>query len=332
VWWIDQHTEENSMALRTIPHQRHITALVITAVTVLSLTACGGSSGSANSKTTSGNAASKSRITTTWGLKPISSVADLVPAEFKNHAAKNAIYNDYPPHEFLEGNTLVGIQPDIVLALGEVMGVKFDNQSVGNFDSLIPGLVGGRYDISSADFGVTAERLARVDFVTEFAIGTGFAVKKGSAITIKEQNNLCGHSVGVIAGSYFIDQVKAASTACQAAGLKPIALQTYPNDGARTLAVTNGRTEITGTGEDALAYTIASENVPLVLQPFVYKPVVQGIALANGSKLGPAMQAAMKEIITNGTYLKILKKWGLENVAYKSPGDAVLITDAAHAP
>jgi len=114
---------------------------------------------------------------------------------------------------------------------------------------------------------------------------------------------------------------------CAAAGLKAIKLQTYPTDGSRVLAVTNGRVEITGTNEDSMAYTIASQKVPLELQKFVYEPVEQTIVLPKGSKLGSAVQAAMKELVENGSYTKILKMWGVEHVAYDSPDKVKLLTD-----
>ncbi|HEX5908014.1 MAG TPA: hypothetical protein VFY56_13430 [Propionibacteriaceae bacterium] len=67
-------------------------------------------------------------------------------------------------------------------------------------------------------------------------------------------------------------------------------LQTYPTDGARVLAVTNGRVEITATNLDAMSWVIKSESVPLTLQPLVYEPLEQGIALQNDSPLGPALR------------------------------------------
>lgn len=273
----------------------------------------------------------KSMVTTSWGNEPVASVAALVPEEFKNKPINNGIYNDFPPQEYMEGNHLVGIQPDIALALSEVMGVELNNISVGSFDSLIPGTVSGRYDMSSADFGVTADRLKQVDFVTEFKIGTAFAVEKGSDLTIDEATDLCGHSVGVQAGSYFIDQLNGANQDCASAGKAPIQLQTYPNDGARTLAITNGRIEITATTQDALGYQIAG-GVPIELQDFVYEPLEQAIVIPKGSDLGPAVEAAMKEIVANGTYQKILKKWGAEKLAYESPDDVLYLTDPSQTP
>jgi polar amino acid transport system substrate-binding protein len=297
-------------------------AAALAALTTLGVTACadptstpsGGGGGSPAAGETSGSYA-----TTTWDLQPVDSVASLVPEEYKSKPIQNGQYNDYPPQEFLEGQTLVGIQPDIVLALSEVMGVKIENLSVGSFDSLIPGLSTGRYDMSSADFGVTKPRLEQVDFVSEFAIGTAFATKTGSPIKVEKTTDLCGHSVGVIAGSYFVDQVNEASAECEKAGMEPIALQTYPTDGARVLAITNGRVEITAATVDAMAWVIKSESVPLALQPLVYEPLEQGIALPKDSKLGPALQAAMREIMNNGTYTKILEKWDVAQIGYTSP-------------
>jgi polar amino acid transport system substrate-binding protein len=55
-------------------------------------------------------------------------------------------------------------------------------------------------------------------------------------------------------------------------------------------------------------FELQGQRDPLTLQPLVYEPLEQGIALKNESKLGPALQAAMKQIMTNGTYPKILSK------------------------
>lgn len=307
----------------------------VAALAALGLSACsdpGSTSNASNNSSANASASGGSNVTTTWGLKPVDSVASLVPTEFKDKAIQNAIYNVLPPEEFEENGQLVGIQPDIALALSEVMGVKVQNVSVGTFDSLIPGISSGRYDMASADFGVTKPRLNQVDFVSEFAIGTSFATKNGSGITITSATDLCGHSVGVLAGSYFIDQVNQASAECAKAGKEPVTLQTYPDDGARVLAVTNGRSEITGTTTDTMAYAIKSQSLPLTLQKFVYQPLEQGIAMKKGNGLGPALQAAMKEIVSNGTYAKILKKWGVSDIAYPSADSVRLYTDPSQLP
>lgn len=304
--------------------------LAATAVAAVALAGCADPEDSGSP--TSGSDGGSSATPVGEDLEVVDEVAELVPAEFKDAPIQNAIYNVYPPQEFMEGDQLVGIQPDLVAAMAKVMGVEFDNAEIGNFDSLIPGVVSGRYDMSSADFGVTEDRLKEVDFVTEFQLGTAFAVKEGSGITIDAATDLCGHSVGVQSGSYFIDQLEEADAACSDAGKEPIDLQTFPDDGARVLALTNGRIEVTATAQDAMAYAIDSESLPFELQSFVYEPLEQGIVIADGSDLGPAIHAAMQEIVENGTYLEILEKWGIEDAAYTSPDQVLYLTDPSQTP
>lgn len=304
--------------------RRPAASLIAAVVSGLVLAACGSGSGSDEAAPSDGGSDGAGSA--------VDSVAALVPAEFKNKAIVNAIYNDYPPHEFVKDGKLVGIQPDISAAIAKVMGVEIKVESVGSFDSLIPGTVSGRYNMSSADFGVTAERLEQIDFVTQFKIGTGFAVKKGSDVTIEKTTDLCGLTIGVQSGSYFIDQLKTVEAECSSAGLEKIDLKTFPNDGARTLALTNGRIQVTATGQDALGYQISSQNVPLELQPFVYEPLEQAIVLPDGSELGPAVEAAMKEIVSNGTYAEILKKWGVDDLAYSTADEVLYLTDPSQTP
>lgn len=307
-----------------------LTVSAVTALTALGLSACsdpGSASHAGNNSSPSASSSSASDATTSWGLKPVDAVASLVPAGFKGKGIENGVFNVLPPEEFESNGQLVGIQPDIVEALSEVMGVKIHNIPVGTFDSLIPGLSSGRYDISSAEFGITKVRLGTVDFVSEFAVGTSFATKNGSGITIDSATDLCGHTVGVLAGSYFIDQVNQASADCIKAGKAAITLQTYPDNGARLLAVVNGRSEVTAGSTDGMTYTIKAQSLPLTLQKFVYKPLEQGIALKRGNGLGPTLQAAMKEIISDGTYAKILAKWGVSDIGYTSGDQAKLYTD-----
>lgn len=306
--------------------------LAIAAVASVTLAGCAEPESTAGGSGSGGDDSTQASSDEGWGGEPVDSVVELVPDEFKDAPIQNAIYNVYPPQEFMQGDKLVGIQPDMIAAISEVMDVKFDNASIGSFDTLIPGVVSGRYDMSSADFGVTEERLKEVDFVTQFKLGTAFAVKEGSGITIESATDLCGHSVGVQSGSYFIDQVEAADAECKKEGAEPIDLQTFPDDGARVLALTNGRIEVTATAEDAMAYAIDSESLPFELQPFVYEPLEQGIVIADGSELGPAIQAAIQELVSNGTYAEILEKWGITESGYTSPDEVLYLTEPDQAP
>jgi polar amino acid transport system substrate-binding protein len=93
----------------------------LAALTTLGLSACadptstpsGGGGSAATGASPGASASGGSYATTTWGLSPVDSVAKLVPDEYKNKPIQNGQYNDYPPQEFLQGQTLVGIQRPI---------------------------------------------------------------------------------------------------------------------------------------------------------------------------------------------------------------------------
>lgn len=295
-----------------MPISSRITLLtgVAAGLVLTSLTACG--AGSSKPEATSAEE---------FEVKSVASVADLVPDEFKNRTVTNAVYNDFPPEMFLQDGKLVGIQVDLVNAAAAVMDLDLKNVPVGSFDSIIPGLTGKRYDLSSSDFGVTEERIKQVDFVPVFDLGTSFAVNSDSDIVVEEPADLCGHSVAVIAGSYFVDQVEAIGVECESNGDEAIDLQTFPQQSAAVLAVSSGRVDLIGASADVIAYTADQEAANVDLTPYVHSPIPQAFAFQKGSGLVEPFQAAIQELITNGTYAEILEKWGLGDLAWTDPAN-----------
>lgn len=291
-----------------LKNKRFVVGVAVVALGGLTLSACGSSdSSSPNTNSKTG--------TNSFGLKTVASVQELVPAALKSKGhISNSIYNDFAPEMFLENGKLVGIQVDLSEAVGAVMGIELRAVPTGAFDSIIPGLASGRYDMAAADFGVTAERVKQVDFVTQFDLGTGFIIKKGNA-PINAEADLCGKKVGVLAGSYFVDQVKAASKNCTDDGSEALKISTFPTASAAILAVTNGRVEIVAEAQDAAGYQVKKQPA-LELGTHIAAPVPQAFGFPKDSKLVPAVQAAMVELVNNGTYKEILAKWGLEDAAY----------------
>ena len=91
---------------------------------------------------------------------------DAVPAEYQTNGVNVAVFNDWPPDEFIEGGELKGWSVDMAKAMSEKLGVEF--KLVGtSFDVIIPGLVSKRFDAGFSSFGVTEERLQSLDFVPQ---------------------------------------------------------------------------------------------------------------------------------------------------------------------
>ena len=105
----------------------------------------------------------------------------------------------FPPYEYVEGDQVVGIDPEIAAAVCEKMG--YDLEIVDTeFDSLISGVASGKYDFVMAGMTVTDERKQMVSFSDTYATGVQVViVKEGSAIASVDDLFAEGanHAIGV---------------------------------------------------------------------------------------------------------------------------------------
>jgi polar amino acid transport system substrate-binding protein len=135
-------------------------------VLVLSLVAaaCGG-----NSKKASSGPATTAATTT--GSTANSKIAAEVPSKIKSKGTLTVAADaTYAPNEFVgaNGKTVEGMDPDLAKALAGVMGIKVKVVNAG-FDTIIPGLSAGKYDLGMSSFTDTKARQKVVDFVTYFS-------------------------------------------------------------------------------------------------------------------------------------------------------------------
>ena len=71
---------------------------------------------------------------------------------------------------------------DLGHAIGDLLGLKF-NFVNSTFDTIIPGLESGKYDIGMSSFTDTKEREATVDFVTYYSAGTSSTCRPAAGRT-----------------------------------------------------------------------------------------------------------------------------------------------------
>jgi polar amino acid transport system substrate-binding protein len=236
-------------------------------------------------------------------------LAASVPAAVKQSGLLDITYNNAPPDEQVINNTNVGWEIDLGQAVAAELGLKWTLTTSSNFDSFIPGLQNGRYNVSFTSFIQTPARLKQIDIVTYYNVGTGFAVKKGSPIKITTPTSLCGHSVAVLEGSAFIQQIK--TIKC---GKKPaITVQSFPSDSAAELAVSSGRVDVYSSSEDQLSYLIQKTAHQFVLQPENFEPTPEGAGITKTSGMAKPVAAAMDALIKSGAYAAIMKKWSIVN-------------------
>jgi polar amino acid transport system substrate-binding protein len=226
----------------------------------------------------------------------------------------------YPPFESFgqDNKTIVGLDPDMANALGQVLGVKVTMTHTA-FDGLLTALDGGRFDLVMAAITDTKARQAKYDFADYFTTGQAIVVKKGNPAGIKDVADLCGKKVSVLTASTqekLLGQFN--SNECAANKIKVTAL---PNDKDALLQVRTGRADAECTQDAVGRYnskTIGGGNQFEVANAVPMLPTPVGIVFAKGStQLRDAFQAALEEIIANGTYQKILVKNDLAGGAVK---------------
>ena len=248
------------------------------ATTSAATTAAGATSTAAASSTSASSGASTGVTIDGQTITTDSKLAATVPAKVKKTGLLDIIYNNAPPDEAVVNGTNVGWEVDLGKAVAATLGLKHTLTTSGNFDSFIPGLQNGRYNVSFTSFIQTPPRLKQIDIVTYYDVGTGFAVKKGSSLQINTPTDLCGHSVAVLEGSAFIQQIE--SIKC---GSKPaIKVSSFPSDSAAELAVSSGRDDVYSSSSDQLSYLIQQTAHQFVLQKEDFEPTPEGAGITKG--------------------------------------------------
>ncbi len=253
--------------------------------------------------------------------KAVSSVAAQVPAAVRSQGTLTVAADaTYAPNEFIgsDGHTVVGMDAGLADALGQVMGLRVDVVNA-TFDTIIPGIVSGKYDLGMSSFTDTKARQQTVDFVTYFSAGTSFYVKSSGGPNITSLGDLCGHKVAVEKGTTQQADVQAQATKCKAAGKPAVSLEIFNDQNAVNLALSSGRADVAMADSPVAAYQVKQSNGTFKLSGQPYGTAPYGIAMPKNNGMAKAVQAALKVLVANGTYNKILDKWGVQAGAITNP-------------
>jgi polar amino acid transport system substrate-binding protein len=252
----------------------------------------------------------------------IPALHDALPQRYKDGGVKAAVFNDWAPDEFVDSDgQLKGWSVDIAKEMEDRLGVPFTFEGT-SFDAIIPGLQSKRFDAGFSSFGTTAERLKTLDFVSQRKIGTSFGYPATSKLDIKAASDVCGLTVAVLNGSWDIGLLeKLNANECKD---KPVVMQTHGTQAQAELAVRSNRAEATVAGSVKLAY-MAKQTGDLKVSELVLSPVNSCIGVRKGDPLGQVLTDAIQSMIDDGTYEKIMTKWGLNDSGMLTK--ALLITE-----
>ncbi|GGS71320.1 MULTISPECIES: ABC transporter substrate-binding protein [Streptomyces] len=283
-----------------------ISFAAITSATLL-LTACG------SGETGTASVAAKSvKVPTTDVVSAVrkdDAVAKLLPAGTTRLTVAVSVGGTPPGTTYLsDGKTLTGQDVDFTKAVARVLGIRLKVEQAG-FEAILPALDSGKYDVGASNFGVTDERRKTIDFVTYINDGQGFATRKDSELgKITDLKQLCGLNVATGAGTTFEATLEDNKHLCTDAGKKAYQVQTYAEQSAIWSSLQQGRSDVVMSTINGLRYAVAHQEGLKFLNE--YHRLDVGFAFKKGTKLAPAFQAAVNKLLSDGTYDRILKKWG----------------------
>ena len=279
--------------------------LISLALPLVALAACGGGSSSSSSS---------------GGPTEDSSAAGTVPQAVKAKGTLT-VGSDatYSPMEFIasDGKTVIGVDADLAQAIGQVLGLKLDMTNA-TFDTIIPGISSGKYDLGISSFTDTKDREKVLDFVTYFTAGTSFFVKSGGP-NIKQLSDLCGHKVSVETGTTEQTDAQQQATACTSQGKPAATVDTYPDQNTANLALSSGRDDVGMADSPVAAYQVQQSKGQFKLSGDSYGNGPYGIAIPKNSGMAQPILQAVKDLMANGTYKQILDKWGVQQGGITSP-------------
>ncbi len=172
-----------------------------------------------------------------------------------------------------------------------------------------------------SSFTDTKEREGAVDFVTYFSAGSSLMVKAGNPEGLKPNDlSLCGKTLAVEKGTVQEStDIPADTKTCTSAGTPAVKGLSFDDQNGANLALSSGRADGVLADSPVAAYAAKQSDGKFVISGQPYGTAPYGIAMPKGTGMSNAVLAALKVLISNGTYTQILTKWGIQAGAISEP-------------
>ncbi|WP_369143426.1 transporter substrate-binding domain-containing protein [Streptomyces sp. R44] len=287
-------------------------AFALITAAALGLTACSGGEPSTAPAGATGAQGALPTEDVVGAVKKNETAAKLLPADVRQRGSLTIASSvaSPPSSAYLpDGKTVVGVDADFSAAVAKALGLELKREVVG-FEAILPALGSGKYDVGTGNFGVTEERRKTIDFVTYINDGQGFAARADSTLkAVTDLTQLCGLKVAVNAGTTFERTLEKNKDRCAQAGKPAYEVNVYSEAGAIWMSLQQGRSDVVMNTINGVRYAVTQQkNVKFLNE---YRRLDVGFAFKKGTPLAPAFQEAVNGLKADGTYDRILKKWGV---------------------
>jgi polar amino acid transport system substrate-binding protein len=228
----------------------------------------------------------------------------------------------YPPFEYIDSNdAAVGFDVDFAEQVGVELGVDVEIKTVV-WDTIIPSLQTGEFDVIISAMTITTERAAEIDFSKPYYNSTqGILVATGNPKEIVDENdlNVAGLKIGVQTGTtsdIWVTENAPLATITRLAGFDEL----YPKMDLGELDVILGDTPVIGyasTQGDVAGEVVAEFGAP---EQF-------GVGVKKGeTALLNAINDAIDAMLADGRYGDIKQTWfGIGGASDEAPVDNLFV-------
>jgi polar amino acid transport system substrate-binding protein len=281
----------------------------------------GGSSGNSSAAGSGGSGSGASSSAALPSESADSALAAQVPDTIKADGTITVgTDSTYAPSEFVaeNGSTIEGFDVDLFTLVAQKLGLKAKFVTA-DFGSIIAGVGSQKYEVGVSSFTVNAERETSANMISYFSAGTQWSTKKGNPKKV-DPDKACGLRIAVQKNTVQVDDVTQRSKDCESSGGKAITIDQYTGQDQATAAIVSGKDDAGLADSPVMAYAVKQTNGQLQLVGDVYDSAPYGyVVKKDQTQFAQAIADAVKALIADGNYQKVLQNWGVEAGAITDP-------------
>jgi polar amino acid transport system substrate-binding protein len=211
---------------------------------------------------------------------------------------------DYPPFETVEGGDEIGFDVDLTEEIASRLGLEVQ-WIRADFDTIFTAVSGGQFDMVAAASTITAKREQEVDFSDPY-----FNSRQALVVNTAETPDIAS-TADLASGDVVGVQKGTTGAAWAEENLAPngIQIQTFTSatDGLRAL---EGGAMVAFVADEPFVAEAIADLPSLAVMEGIDTGEVYGLAFSpQNPELRDAVNAALAEIIADGTYVTIHETW-----------------------
>lgn len=214
----------------------------------------------------------------------------------------------FPPYEYYEGEEIIGIDAEVAQAIADKLDMELEIVDI-EFDSIIAGVQTGKYDMGMAGMTVTDERKQSVDFSDSYATGIqsiivteDSPIKSIDDILAKDADYKVGVQLSTTGDIYISDDF-------DKEGKSADLITEFQTGNDAVAALASGKVDaVIIDNEPAKSYVAATSGLKILDTEYVTEDYAICFSKDN-TELKDKVNAALKELIADGTVQKIIDKY-----------------------